>query len=94
MPKVRKSLFDVHYVEIVDGLIQRRKLIGLSQWDMAVRLGEDQSWVSRIERKQRRLDAFEYVRFCRVLDLEPGTIMNPIWDKLPRSEDRKPSEDA
>lgn len=94
MPKVRKSLFDANYVEIVDGLIQRRKLIGLSQWDMAVRLGEDQSWVSRVERKQRRLDAFEYVRFCRVLDLEPGEILNPIWERLPRGEDRRASDEA
>ena len=87
MPKVRKSLFDSNYVAIVDGLIARRKALGYSQWEVAVALGEEQSWVSRIERRQRRLDAFEYVRFCRVLSLEPGEILKPIWAKLATKED-------
>lgn len=86
MPKVRKSLFAPEYVSIVDGLVERRKALGLSQWDMAVRLGEEQSWISKVERKQRRLDAFEYVRFCRVLDLDPGEIMRPIWAAMPARE--------
>ena len=37
--------------------------------------GEDQSFISRVERRQRRIDAWEFVLFCRVLKLEPGEVL-------------------
>lgn len=84
MPKPRKSLFDEQYREIIRRLIERRKELGMTQWDLAKAYGEDQSFISRIERMQRRLDVYEYTVFCRILDLDPGHILQPIWASLPR----------
>ena len=82
MPKPRKSLFAQPYVEIIEQLIRRRQELGLTQWDLAQAYGEDQSFISRIERMQRRLDVYEYVMFCAILDLDPGTILRSIRDHL------------
>lgn len=83
MPKPRKSLFSPPYIEIIEGLIDRRKELRMTQWDLAQAYGEDQSFVSRIERFQRRLDVYEYTMFCRILRIEPGKILEPIWLRLP-----------
>lgn len=40
---------------------------GLSQKDLAVRLGETQSFVSRVERGERRVDAIELRQYCAAL---------------------------
>lgn len=73
--KPRKTLFDPGYLAIIDSLIDRRRLIRMSQEEFAEQYGEDQSFVSRVERKQRRLDAYEFARWCRILDIDPGEIL-------------------
>lgn len=78
MPQPRKSAFEDGYISIIDRLIERRRQLGLTQGDIGERYGEDQSFVSRVERRQRRIDVWEYVRFCRALDLDPGTILNEV----------------
>ena len=78
MPKPRKSAFEAPYIEIIDRLIARRHELGMSQSDLARAYGEDQPFVSRVERKQRRVDVYEFVRLCRVLNLEPGTVLADI----------------
>src|SRR6516165_8517581 len=52
--------------------------VGLTQWDVARALGQDQSYVSRIERCQRRLDLHEYAILCGFLSLDPGELLIPI----------------
>lgn len=81
MPKPRKSLFDEPYREIIRCLIERRREIGMTQWDLANAYGEDQSFISRIERMQRRLDVYEYTVFCRILGVDPGEFLRPIWEE-------------
>lgn len=80
MPKPRKSLFAKPYVEIIGRLIERRKALGLTQWDLATAYGEDQSFISRIERCQRRLDVYEFTVMCRILDVDPGVFLRPVWE--------------
>jgi len=80
MPQQRKSLFEEQYQQIIRSLIARRKEIGMTQWDLASAYGEDQSFISRIERMQRRLDVYEYTLFCRILGIDPGEILKPIWE--------------
>ncbi len=86
MPKPRKSLFADPYIEIVQRLIARRKELGMTQWDLAKAYGEDQSFISRIERMQRRLDVYEFTVFCRILQVDPGDFLRPVWQAVPRPE--------
>lgn len=75
MPQPRKSAFARPYIEIIDRLIRQRRALGMTQADLGACYGEDQSFVSRVERRQRRIDAYELVRFCRALDLDPGKVL-------------------
>ena len=75
MPKPRKSSFSAPYVAIVDRLIARRRDLGLTQAELAELYGEDQSFISRIERRQRRIDAYELVRLCGTLKIEPAEVL-------------------
>ncbi len=76
MPKPRKSAFEQGYVEIIQRLIARRIELGLNQSEVGHRYGEDQSFISRVERRQRRIDVWEFVRFCRALQLDPGETLS------------------
>jgi len=86
MPKPRKSLFAKPYVEIIGRMIERRKALGMTQWDLAEAYGEDQSFISRIERCQRRLDVYEFTVMCRILDVDPGEFLRPVWEATPAPE--------
>jgi len=78
MPGQRKSAFDPHYVEIIERLIARRHELGMSQTDLGKAYGEDQPFISRIERRQRRIDVWEYVRLCRALNIQPGELLSDL----------------
>lgn len=78
MPRPRKSAFDEPYIQIIDRLIARRKALGMTQVDLGAAYGEDQSFVSRVERRQRKIDVWEFVRWCRVLTIEPSEVLDGI----------------
>jgi predicted transcriptional regulator len=80
MPTPRKSAFEAPYIEIIDRLIARRRELGMSQTDLAKAYGEEQPFISRVERRQRRVDVWEYVRFCRALRIEPGELLKDLGD--------------
>jgi transcriptional regulator with XRE-family HTH domain len=51
--------------------IQARKSAGLTQVGLADRLGRPQSFVSKYERGERRLDVIEFCEVCRALGVDP-----------------------
>ena len=65
----RKSAFEDGYIAIVERLIARRRELDLTQGELGERYGEDQSFVGRIERCQRRIDVWEFALLCRRLIL-------------------------
>ena len=52
----------------------------MTQWDLARKVGTDQSQISKFERRERRMDIADYARICEALNLDPGDLL------------RKPSE--
>jgi transcriptional regulator with XRE-family HTH domain len=50
-------------------LRERREQAGLRQIDVATRLGEPQSFVSKYESGERRLDLIEIRQICEALDV-------------------------
>jgi transcriptional regulator with XRE-family HTH domain len=51
--------------------IQVRKGAGLTQVGLADRLGRPQSFVSKYERGERKLDVIEFCEVCRALGMDP-----------------------
>jgi transcriptional regulator with XRE-family HTH domain len=66
-----KSVFSNDYRRLVRLLIQFRREAELTQVEVAERLGRSQSYVSKIERCERRLDVVEYCELVRALDHDP-----------------------
>jgi transcriptional regulator with XRE-family HTH domain len=89
MPKPRKTIFNDGYREIIAGLVARRQFLRITQAELATAFGEDQSFISRVERGQRRLDVFEYAVLCELLGVEPdayltGTARRAGWQAIVR----------
>lgn len=63
----QKSIHDQAYHVLVDLLRVKRTESGLTQDEMAERLGWNQSDVSKYERSERRLDIIEVRSICGVL---------------------------
>jgi transcriptional regulator with XRE-family HTH domain len=80
MPQPRKSAFEPPYIEIIEQLIARRMELGMTQAELGAAYGENQSFVSRVERRQRRIDVYEFVRLCAVLEIEPSRILDPLYE--------------
>ena len=52
-------------------LIQARKSAGLKQVELAERLSKPQSYVSKFERGERRLDVIEFLEVSEALQIDP-----------------------
>lgn len=78
MPKPRKSAFEDGYIAIIDRLIARRRELGWTQAALGEAYGEDQSFISRVERRQRRIDVWEFVQFCRALQIDPAKVLKGL----------------
>jgi len=59
-----KSIYSRDYGVFLDLLRAERLAAGLTQIDLAKKLKETQTYVSKCERGERRLDTIETRRFC------------------------------
>ncbi len=64
---MQKSIHSRDYQAFQRLLREARERAGMSQEELAERLGETQSFVSKCERGERRLDVVETWRFCEAL---------------------------
>ena len=61
-----KSIHTSEYKVITKKLRDARESIGFTQTEAADKLGKPQSYVSKIERSERRVDAVELVEFAKL----------------------------
>jgi transcriptional regulator with XRE-family HTH domain len=52
-------------------LVEARKKAGITQTQLAVKLGRPQSFVAKYEGRERRLDVAEYMAIARALGADP-----------------------
>lgn len=65
-----KGTHDPRYQEAIAELAAARRRAGLSQTQLAEKLGQRQQFVSKYESGERRLDVIEFVDAARALDLD------------------------
>jgi transcriptional regulator with XRE-family HTH domain len=63
-------------------LQQARVQAGLSQEDLAKKIGWDQTYVSKIERGVRRVDVVELVAICEVIGIDAGDFVKQVYRKF------------
>lgn len=56
-------------------LVSTRKSAGVTQVELAKRLGKAQPFISEIETLERRLDILEFCKIARALDQDPGELL-------------------
>jgi transcriptional regulator with XRE-family HTH domain len=66
-----RSVFTKKYERLRDMLIDARQNAGLSQAEVAARLKRNQTFVSKYERGERRIDVVEFLEVARVLGFDP-----------------------
>lgn len=65
-----KTIHDARYQALLTLLLKARVDAGLTQKELATKLGRPQSFVSKTENAERRLDVIEFMDLCRGLDAD------------------------
>lgn len=76
-----KSLHTPEYEFFRSLLIRAREAAGLTQAEVAAKLGHPQSFVAKYEGGERRLDVVEFIQVCGALDIEPQAILSELQAK-------------
>jgi transcriptional regulator with XRE-family HTH domain len=77
-PRMSKSIRSPQHTKLRELLVAARKKAGLTQQDVADRLGRPQSFVAKYEGGERRLDVVEFLQIAAVLGADPARIVRVI----------------
>ncbi len=73
-----KSTFTSDYESFRLLLIEARSSANLTQASLAAKLGRPQSYVSKYERGERRLDVIEFLHVARAIGIDPHHLMRKL----------------
>jgi len=75
---VTQSVFTKRYQLLLSTLIALREDKGLSQHQLAKKLKKPQSFVSKYERGERRLDVVELLDITKALETDPHKVIDKL----------------
>lgn len=78
-----KSAFTDAHRAMVAVLKKARLESGIDQADVAAKLGKNQSFISNIERGQRRVDMVEFFAIAKAINQNPVDIFIEISNNMP-----------
>lgn len=73
-----KSVFTDRYKLFLNLLVQERKDRGITQVSLAKRLNKPQSYVSKYENGERRLDVVEFLDIAACLELDAAAFIQKL----------------
>ncbi len=71
----KKSVHSARQVKLCRALVEARRGAGLTQAALAERLSRPQSFVSKYERGERRLDVIEFMEVANALGIQPSKLI-------------------
>lgn len=74
----KKSIYSAEYDRFLALLRKARKDAGLTQTQAAMKLRRPQSFVSKCESGERRVDVVELISFCAVYRMRPTTFVQRL----------------
>jgi transcriptional regulator with XRE-family HTH domain len=72
-----------HYRAAIDAIKTTRQQMGLSQRELARRLGKPPSFVNKIEVLERRLDVVEFIALANAMGVVPEKFLKTVRDAMP-----------
>ncbi|HEY9801975.1 MAG TPA: helix-turn-helix transcriptional regulator [Leptolyngbyaceae cyanobacterium] len=76
-----KSVFTERYNRFRQLLIKARQETRLTQSELSKKLSRPQSYVSKYERGERRLDVIEFLEVAEALQIEPETFIKTLVEE-------------
>src|SRR3546814_13342136 len=76
-----KSIFTVQHKSFIEALREIRRASSMTQVELSGLLEKDQSYISNIERGQRRLDVIEFIAIAAALDRDAVELFGEIVDR-------------
>lgn len=76
--KTAKTLRSPGHRALCALLVKARTQAGLTQTDVANRLGKPQSYVAKYEGGERRLDILEFLAVCQAVDTDPVRVIRAL----------------
>lgn len=73
-----RTLTSPEYQHLRRLLVEARERAGLTQADVAARLKRAQSFVSKYEQGERRLDVVEFVHVCNCLEVNAAQLLADV----------------
>ena len=74
----KKSVFTTRYQILKTLLLEARREAGLTQVELAAKLSRPQSFVSKYERGERRLDLVEFLEVADALGFQPARFIKRL----------------
>jgi transcriptional regulator with XRE-family HTH domain len=78
-----KAVNSDEYQHFLNCLISARKEADVTQQELAQRLGKPQSFVSKYENRERRIDFVEFLHIARALGIHPSDFLNKMEIESP-----------
>jgi transcriptional regulator with XRE-family HTH domain len=75
---VDKSIYTRKYEEFLELMIKARKKANITQIELSAKLGKPQSFVSKYENGERRLDVVEFIQICKFIHVDPAKIVSSL----------------
>lgn len=75
---MEKSIYSHEYELFLEQLKLARESRALTQIQLAERLGQTQSFVSKVERGERRLDIVELRAFCKAMEVSFSAFVSDL----------------
>ncbi|WP_173979557.1 helix-turn-helix domain-containing protein [Magnetospirillum sp. UT-4] len=73
-----KPIYSERHQRLLALLVAARKSSGLTQAQVAAKLGRPQSYVAKYERGERRLDVLEYLDVAEAVGFDPCDLLRSV----------------
>jgi transcriptional regulator with XRE-family HTH domain len=81
--ELAKTLRSKRYKALIGVLVVRRQAAGMTQSDLAARLGKSKSFVARLESGQQRITVVEFMTLAKILRFDPYKVISTLEKTVP-----------
>ncbi|WGE32769.1 helix-turn-helix domain-containing protein [Actinobacillus genomosp. 2] len=82
MGNLRLSIHSEEHLWLRELFLKRRQELELTQRTLGEKMGVLYSFIGKVETGDRRLDIFEFIAYCKGLELDPVEVLIEIEQKF------------